>query len=216
MDIILIFNMTLGIAIPCSSGHVKYIPNLLNEIAKSTVLPLQVSISISSYDDEISLDSYPFEVIITKDSNDKNASMNRNIAGSKLTTDIICFFDCDDLPHYSRNEYLLESFKLGASATVHDYEMSLSDIKEYENSIGEKQIYIDYIDTFITDTHAPSSSKEHLPYANGHISVLKKIFDLHKFNENSTWSEDCEFNSQIIKMGYKISYINNKLSYYRH
>jgi hypothetical protein len=208
--------MTFGIAIPSYINHIKYIPNLLDEISKSTILPNQVSISISSYDDELQIGNYPFEVIITKHRDAKNASQNRNIAGSKLSTDIISFFDSDDLPHRKRNEYILKSFELGACSVVHDYHISPEEIKEYSNDIGDIDLKPDYVDTFISDTHFPMNSKNHLSYANGHVSVLSEIFNKVKYNETSTYSEDAEFNSQIVKLGYKISYIGNKLSYYKH
>ena len=58
--------MTLGIAIPTYSWHLYNLENLLTQISKSTVLPKQVSVSISSFDGEISVNDYPFELIITK------------------------------------------------------------------------------------------------------------------------------------------------------
>jgi hypothetical protein len=45
--------MTLGIGIPTYIGHLWNLKNLLKQISKSTVLPTQVSVSISSFDEEI-------------------------------------------------------------------------------------------------------------------------------------------------------------------
>ena len=112
--------MTIGIAIPSYGEHVKYLENLLDRISMSTVLPKQVSVSVSSFDGELTFKDYPFELIITNTSEFKNTSQNRNIAASKLTTDIISFIDSDDLPHIKRNEFLLDSIKQGSKIIVHN------------------------------------------------------------------------------------------------
>ena len=41
--------MTIGIAIPTHPTHVGYVYNLLEQINKSSILPNQVSISISEF-----------------------------------------------------------------------------------------------------------------------------------------------------------------------
>ena len=87
---------SIGYAIPTYKGHLIYLESLLDAIAESTVLPSEVSISISSTDEEIFFKEYPFKLIVTKMLEPKNQSQNRNIAASKLTTDIITFFDGDD------------------------------------------------------------------------------------------------------------------------
>jgi len=211
--------MTLGIAIPTYSGHIEFLKNLLLQISNSTVLPNQVSVSISSFDGEILFDEYPFELIITKTKEFRNPSQNRNIAASKLNTDIISFIDGDDLPHNMRNEYLLTSFDMGAKIVVHNYELGGSYIGKYDLEINNLELFIDYIDTFISDRNFPESSRGHLPYANGHISLLKTIFDEIKYDESNDLfkcCEDSEYSSRLVKSGYKISHITNKLSFYFH
>ena len=211
--------MTFGIAIPTYSGHIEYLKNLLSQISNSTVLPNQVSVSISSFGGEIFFDEYPFELIITKTQEFRNPGQNRNIAASKLNTDIISFIDGDDLPHKTRNEYLIKSFNMGAKIVVHNYEMSSNHVVVYDSEMNNLELLIDYIDTFISDRHFPESSKGHLSYANGHISLLKTIFDEIKYDESNDLfkcCEDSEYSSRLVKNGYKISHITNKLSFYFH
>ncbi len=50
--------MTLGIAIPTYIGHLNYLTQLLDSLEQSTILPNQVSISISSFDGELNLKDY--------------------------------------------------------------------------------------------------------------------------------------------------------------
>jgi hypothetical protein len=210
--------MTLGIAIPSHKGHASHLNNLLNRISESTILPNQVSISISSLDEEMNFGEYPFELIMTQTPNFKNASENRNIAASKLTTDIISFIDSDDLPHPKRNEYIIKSFNLGSKIALHDYEAGQISNDYYNNDIGPFEVFKEYVDTFISDRHYPTSSKGHQPYANGHVSISSEIFKDFKFDEDPSLHrccEDSEYNSRLVKNGYKICYIKNKLSNYR-
>jgi len=208
--------MTLGIAIPTYIKHVNNLYSILETLSKSTVLPLQVSVSISSMQDDIILNNYPFELIISKTSQYKNPSQNRNIAGNKLTTDIISFIDGDDIPHVKRNEYLLDSFNNECEIIVHNYER----INQYQNlnnhEIGNLELLKEYIDGYISDSHAPQSKIMHFDYHNAHISLLNNIFKKYQYDEDESikYMEDSEFTSRLVKNGYKISYIKNKLSYY--
>jgi hypothetical protein len=210
--------MTLGIAIPSYKEHIPYLYVLLDQISKSTILPEQVSVSISSFDGELELKDYPYELIITKTSDFKNTSQNRNVAGSKLTTDIISFIDSDDLPHIKRNEYLLESIKQGSKIIVHNYEMGIHPNTVCDNPIGGLILYQEYVDTYFGERNYPQSSKGHQDYHNAHITLIRSIFDEFKYNEDQTFfkCEDSVYTSLLVNNGLNICYIQNKLSYYRH
>ena len=148
------------------------------------------------------------------------ASQNRNISASKLETDIISFMDADDIPHIKRNEFLIKSFKLGANAVLHDYLYTGLSITQYSEEIDKFHFIKDTIDTYGGGAHVSpiSSTLSNYSYANGHISVLKNIFDLYKYDENESLHrccEDSEFNNRLILNGYKISLVKNKLSLYR-
>jgi hypothetical protein len=211
--------MTIGIAIPTFEGHLWNLKSLLTQISKSTVLPTQVSVSISSLNSEIELGVYPFELFITKNKEYQNTSQNLNTSASKLTTDIISFMGGDDLPHIKRNEYLLNAFKSGAKIVAHNYTHHKKGITEYINDIGDIELYIDYIDTYISDEKFPISSKENnICYANGPISITKELFNNYKYGEGIEYihKEDSMYNSKLVKDGYKISYIKNSLMLYIH
>lgn len=208
--------MTLGIAIPTYINHLEFLNQLLDSLEQSTVLPNQVSISISSFDGELKLKEYPFEVIITKTLTRQNVCQNRNIAASKLTTDIISFFDGDDISHIKRNEFLVESFKNGSNAVVHNYTMNRDrNSLCYKSNIGDILFYKDYIDKVFNNCPFPKSSL-HKDYACGHASFTKTLFDEFKYNESIGWfpGEDGEILKRIVSKNIPISYIENKLSHY--
>jgi hypothetical protein len=211
--------MTLGIAIPTYNGHMYNLENLLHQISNSTVIPQQVSVSISSLDYEFKPKKYPFELICTTTNEFKNVSQNCNISASKLSTDIISFFGGDDIPHIKRNEYLIKSFENGCDAVVHDYIINPDrNLKEFVSDIGELDFYLDYIDSLLGENYHPHSNKEVCCYAGGPISVRNEIFQKYKYNEDNSIfkSEDAVYNSTLVKNGVKISYIRNPLMIYIH
>jgi hypothetical protein len=211
--------MTIGIAIPTYVGHLYNLKDLLYQISKSTVLPSQVSVSISSFDGDLELPEYPFELIVTKTIEHRNTSQNCNISASKLSTDIISFFGGDDLPHIKRNEFILKAFEKGCDAVVHDYTNSDKTAKEFIDDIGDIQLFLNHIDTYVSELHFPVSSiNKSDKFANGTISISKEIFDKFKYGETEEFNrrEDSMYNSNLIKNGYKISYIKNSLMLYIH
>ena len=89
-----------------------------------TILPDEVSISISEVDDYKPNKDYGLNLIITTHTEPKNGAENRNIASGKLSTDIISFMDCDDLMHPQRLEFIKKSFDNDIDAVVHEFEIS--------------------------------------------------------------------------------------------
>jgi hypothetical protein len=210
--------MTLGIAIPTYSPHLKYLNDILNLLQKSTVKPNQVSISCSSLNEDYNIDykNYDFEIIFTPTKEIKNPSQNRNIAASKLNTDIISFIDGDDYPHVQRNEFILNSFKNDeVSSLVHDYYKSTHKNDNFLNSIYENMdLKINYVDSIINN-YATSKILD-LKLHNAHISLRKEVFEKMKYNENEQFKymEDSLYTRNLVEGGYKISLITNELSQY--
>jgi hypothetical protein len=207
---------TIGYAIPTFKGHLHMLEELLDTIANSTVLPKEVSVSISSVDKDISFKEYPYKLIITKTSEHKNGSQNRNIAANKLTTDIISFFDGDDLPNIHKNQYTLKAFETDCEVVVHNYFTSLDRNCNFINqSVGDFIFHPKYIDTILPEWWWPQNNNLHKDYHCAHISVKKEIFNKIKYNEQYTIvGEDAEYLRQIFNSGIKICYIENKLSQY--
>lgn len=211
--------MKIGVAIPTYIKHLNKLETLLDSIQKSTVLPDEVSVSCSSYYDSkcnIDFDRYPFKINIYFHMESKSASMNRNFAASMLNTDIISFMDSDDIIHPQRSEFILKSFSdNNCSALVHNYKFTNYIDDEFINQRYDDIDYKhEYVNT-IGDVY-PINNILHLPYANGHLSVLKSVFDRHKYDESEAvkYREDSEYCNRLVKNGIKISYILNPLSLY--
>jgi len=209
--------MTLGIAIPTYNKHVHSLHKLLDKISNSTVLPNEVSVSISSIGEYTIEKEYPFELIMTVTNDYKNPSQNRNISASKLTTDIISFIDGDDFPHPQRNEFILESFDMGSECVVHNYHTKSQIEKDffmvkYDNIKRLPK----YIDTVYKDTIYPRSCVEHIDYHCAHISVSKELYNKFKYNEDESvkYREDSYYVRTLVENNHPICFLNNKLTLY--
>jgi glycosyltransferase involved in cell wall biosynthesis len=105
--------LTLGIAVPCYKDHIPKLYQMLDSIEQQTVKPHMVIVSCSSYssvEGELEAQKYSFPLTIITSQNKHNAAMNRNIAMNLLNTDIISFFDADDIMHPQRTELILNAF----------------------------------------------------------------------------------------------------------
>ena len=214
--------MTLGLAIPATKNYIGYLEKLLENISTQTVLPDEVSISISEIEKYQPKNDYGLNLIITCHSTPKNGAENRNIASEKLSTDIISFIDCDDLMHPQRIEYIKNSFNEGIDALVHNFEMSHNrDWKKIENTL-EDFLNIKYntcdleknvIDSIVSESLFPNSKNKKYVYHNAHLSITNEINKKFKYDTNHIFP-DSLYNRTLVENGYKISFISNKLSYY--
>lgn len=232
--------MKLGYAIPCHGYEDKnLIIELLESISLSTVLPDEVSISFSGVEDikDIKTNNYNFPIHVTHTSGNNSTGKNRNIAVEKLNTDIISFFDADDLVHPQRNEILLDAFtNEEVKVLVHNLYIfqggmsgpqiikNLVNNKNFRHSrckIGNEFYYIEktnllinYHDTIKPNVGQPENSKKHLSYANGHVTLRKEIFEKYKYQDVSR-VEDTRYNLNLLKNGFKFSHILDPLMIYR-
>lgn len=110
---------TIGIAVPCYIHHLERLKSMLESVMKNTKKPDAVIISCSSmgpdFDDsgsellDVTKYSFPVKIIYHKER--LNAAQNRNIAAAQLDTDIISFFDADDIMHPQRIEAISGAFE---------------------------------------------------------------------------------------------------------
>jgi hypothetical protein len=214
--------MTLGLAIPATKSYMDSLEKLLYNISMQTILPDEVSISISEVDDYKPNKDYGLNLIITTHKEPKNGAENRNIASDKLSTDIISFIDCDDLMHPQRIEYIKKSFEYGIDAVVHEFEIShncewktpeysLDDFLKlkHQNLNFEKNV----IDSVVPESLFPNNLNKKYVYHNAHLSIKNEINKKFKYETNHVFP-DSLYNRTLVENGYKISFISNKLSYY--
>jgi hypothetical protein len=207
--------MSIGIAIPACKSYIHYLESLLRNISEQTIIPDEIAISISDIDIYKPKNDYGLNLIIKSFPESKNGAQNRNIAANLLNTDVISFFDCDDLMHPQRTEFLLHSFKDdNVEAVVHDYE---TEKYIFDNLIGnpynQPNLEFNVINTIYEDLLYPSDVTKNKRFHNAHVSVRRKIFDILKYDEHF-WAPDSLFNKEIVKHGYNISLLKNKLSFY--
>ena len=214
--------MTLGLAIPCTKSYINYLENLLENISKQTVIPDEISISISEMENYYPTNDYGLNLIITTTIDKKNGAENRNIASSKLNTDIVSFMDCDDLMHPQRTEFIKESFVNDIDGVVHDFEISHNcswktiefPLDEFLNVTYENMDFKkDVIDSIVSGSLYPNNVSVKYVYHNAHVSVKKELLKNFTYDTTHTFP-DSIFNRSLIENGYKLSYISNKLSYY--
>ena len=111
--------MRLGVAIPCFIKHIDHCYKLLDSINEQSRLPDQVIVSCSSSKPEDFVKrEYKFPLTVITSEERKNSAQNRNIAASKLDTDVISFIDADDIMHPQRLEVIENAFKHGANPSL--------------------------------------------------------------------------------------------------
>ena len=212
--------LTIGVAIPCYYGHIQQLMNLLSDINKQSKLPDMVEVSLSSTDQGL-IDkylnnstivfNYPMHIQVTSES--LNPAQNRNIAMSKLNTDIISFFDADDVMHPQRLQHIHKVFLKfpEVGLVLHSYYQN-----EHMNLVDEPdpQVMINVIRHNYPST--PTGKDLDLPIHNAHTNINTKVIGKQLFNEDIVFKfrEDSEYNSRLLRDGVKCAYINAKLSLY--
>lgn len=176
--------LRIGIAIPCYKGHIEHLKHVLDSIEKQTRKPDQVSVSCSSSepsDIPATYYQYSFPLTILTCSEKKNTAQNRNIALSKLNTDIVSFIDADDVMHPQRLEIVEQCF------LRHDVQIFLH---FYETNMMRDFIIYDEFPFELNKLFVcPWRSVQHGYYPraciihNGQCSVRREVFDRIRFQE---------------------------------
>jgi glycosyltransferase involved in cell wall biosynthesis len=205
--------MKIGVAIPCFIKHIDKCLVLLESINKQTRLPDQVVVSCSSTKAEqfpIREYKYPIKIITTEER--KNASENRNIAAKSLETDIISFFDADDIMHDRRLEILEKAFEMGADIVLHSFTF------DYESNELPKIENFDIRMNVLSKCPSGCITYDYkYRITHGHSSVTNKIYQIVQFPEESEYEarEDCVFCYRILSLpDVKTCYLAHSLSYF--
>ena len=206
--------MNIGIAIPCYIKHIPKLLILLDSIEEQTRKPNIVSISCSSthYHQFPILKTYSFLISVKLHLDKKSPAENRNIAADNLDTDIISFFDADDIMHPRRIELLEYAFLEPCDIALHSF------ISEAQ---FDKNFPIDTINIQRNQLRQCQSGCIVLDYiariAHGHVTVRKSIFNKVRFPEEACYhfKEDCIFCHRVFNISdIKTAYLNHPLSIY--
>jgi hypothetical protein len=174
---------TIGIAVPCYVHHLQHLKRMLDSIEKNTKKPDVVIISCSSMNDmatPIDTSKYSFPVQIIYHTERLNAAQNRNIAAAKLETDIISFFDADDIMHSQRIEAICGAFEnYDCILVLHNFLRSYSDIfQKYETIEYQYNVL-----SCAPINCAIVNNNYNIPVHHSQVSISKDIFNKYKINE---------------------------------
>lgn len=184
---------TVGVAIPCFKGHIQYLNRLFDSIQSQTVLPNMVVVSCSSsYEDELNKEfdgssySFPFKIIIINEY--RNPAQNRNESSRALDTDVISYFDADDIMHPQRIECIRQCFTQITHCKIMFHANSNKDetIKynnfEYRIGILKKNDIWGCVQNI--QNPYDRDIKENITI--GHCSIKSSVFKEVKYNEDNS------------------------------
>lgn len=209
---------SISVVIPCIPKHIRYLDDLLRSISEQSVLPYEVIISLSSYNDDDSKNLQErlcnnFQKLIINVLNKKEEAYsgenrNRGIAG--CTTKYVTFIDADDLMVPHKLENLLDMFdKYDMDAILHThgrYDTNKIFDNEVMKEVKQKSSHI-HLDA----KHLKLKNK----IVHGHITVKKSVFDVVKQDPSMRRGQDSHFVRRVIDNGFKIYLIDKNLSIYR-
>ena len=208
--------MKLGIAIPCYNKHIPKLLELLDSIEGQTRKPDAVCVSCSSTGptEFPILRDYGFPISIIATEERLNTAKNRNIAARHLQTDIVSFFDADDIMHPQRLELIERAFTTEpCDMTVHGYLIDEETTQEFET--------IQNADSHRNVLMKGLSGCLKLPYPgrihHSQVSVAKHVCEKLQFPEEPCFErkEDSVFCNRVLDLpDIHTAYIPHALSKY--
>ncbi len=207
---------TIGIAIPCYRRHLNLLKRLLRSIEHQSRKPDAVSVSCSSCREEdigsIDVSNYTFPIHIEYHADAKNAAQNRNIAAKHLKTDIVSFFDADDIMHPLRIQAIMIAFE---NPTIQFVLHSFLDAPEFEAYAG-----LDIYESALEFDDNPNSvclKCRDFRIHHSQVSVRHDCFNIIQFREDEMFNraEDSVFCREMLcKYPTQNAFIANPLSSY--
>lgn len=197
--------LDISLVIPAYDGDVHLLGELLNKIYGYSEIPKQIIVvvsgvtSISQYTDAYKNYSEP-ELICCQISKRINQAKARNIGSKFAASKLIMFHDVDDIPHHQKFAITEAVFIQDPSIDfmVHGYKNDDENVqRDYGNALK-----LDYHLRPHTETMGIVGSSG-MAIHNSHITVHKKIFDIHELAfEESTKAyriEDSLFTVSLLK-----------------
>lgn len=211
--------MRIGVCIPCHVSHIKYLPKCLESIENQTRQPDVVSISISETYQPPELPTYSFEVKLTISQEHHCEGGNRNIAASIIDTEIVTFFDADDIMHPQRLQTIQYAFRQGIDGFIHDNKACAS--SQYRTRSINKIPWEQTSSKIFTDCFSTSKDQicgrvtsAHGGSTNGHFTCKRSVWESNSYPLNYGLGVDSEYIYKLHHGGYKLGYCPDKLSYY--
>lgn len=192
----------VSILIPCHYSHFPLLEALLTAYVNQTVVPNEVVISLSEYQ-QLSQASilalegqvWPFKLIILKQEKKCCAALNRKYAAAASSGDLLMFQDADDLPHPQRVEivkYLFESYRI--DHLIHSFIREGEKFIPYNlESIPVQKTVFNFLITGI-----PVAEGDFIPLHNGNCSVSRQAIRMGAWKFGNEPGEDLHFNMSVL------------------
>jgi glycosyltransferase involved in cell wall biosynthesis len=212
--------VTVGVAICCYNGHLPKLKRLFDSIERQTRQPDDVVVSCSSTTlQEVTyrrdMYTFPFRILIHAER--KSAAENRNYAAGQLQTDVVSFFDADDIMHPQRLAIIADAFDAHPSLCLflHNTEFGTSmefprypTVYLYMNQLGQCEWGSTVLKVPLNEAHI----------ANGHVSVRRRVIQegiAYPEGAHFRGREDTVFTTEIIRRWpNQTAYCRNVLSRY--
>jgi glycosyltransferase involved in cell wall biosynthesis len=214
---------TLGVVIPCTVNHVKYLDNLLRTTASSTVKPVRIVISCSSSPTErdvlLDMDGIPVEILYT--TRTLNAAQNRNRGAARVATEIITFFDADDVMHPRRIEFLHAVLEARTDIDVLYHNYSYEPESARYDPFWTEDAWAIHPASMVKDPRAVgimvrTDPPNQVAHHHAHVTVRSHVGSRFQFPEDARYArlEDSMYGALLVAHAVPMACLTNRLSRY--
>lgn len=204
---------SVGVVIPCHKPYISLLKECLDSIELQTSKPDKVIVMCSSsLPEDIPQYNYSFPLEIVTREGVHNQANNRNEGVKRMNTDIVSFFDADDVMHPQRIE-MIRKYMIDQDILFHGFQ---TDNREFEHITSQIVHYGQLVRGPTGCVVFRPNWQKMLHHAQ--ISVRRHLFDFVKFPENPQLrgSEDSLLCGMIVSMSHiRNVFIENSLSWYR-
>lgn len=212
---------TIGLVIPCYKLHIGLLGRLLWSINNQTQMPDMVIVSCSSSDEtDIIYDekNYNFPLKIFTHIEKRNVAQNRNFGSKQLNTDIITYFDADDIMHPQNIEIIHKCFTEYPNTRLflHSLRISPNNLDFPKYNLDEINFECDpfYVCQYGAINHKYDSS---MRIMNSNCAIPQKTFEEIQYIETQEGygKEDTLYNAYLVnKYWNDVIYCTCELTWY--
>lgn len=224
-------NKMFSLIIPCYPPHIKYLPQLLDNIKKSLLQPNEIIVACSEIDHQSKIQiqqiigTSQLKIILTITDQKQTPGENRNRGANLASCEYLIFQDADDLFHYQRLQifkYIIDKYH--PNLIFHNFFLGLNQVEDrlsFRIDVDKIQI-IDTQQIIKLDKNnwdckykIPPSINVGYDVAHGPIAIKKIIFDKIKYTDDIL-GEDITLDRKILQYYGEVYYLNEKLMIYNH
>lgn len=196
--------LTIGVVIPCYKPHIPLLKRLFDSIENQTKKPDQVIVSCSSSDEAdipYRHEDYSFLLKIYTHNEKRNTAQNKNFGAKLIDTDIITFFDADDIMHPQRLEIIHKCFTENENIRLLIHSLNINpaslEFPTYDISAAHFEIDPFYVCNWGS---VQLKNNSHRSIHNGHNAIRKNVLSELEYNETPEGHgrEDTLFNATYI------------------